>query len=228
MILPATADDTVTDPDAALVPIQAPLAVQLLALADDQLSTEVWAVVIDAGASVMLTVGAGGGVLMVTEVLLVTPLQVSAYRAVPAAPAVTVCVPLVATVPLQASEAVQVVPAGLLTLQVSVTTWPTVVAVGVALMLTTGAGVLPAGVVPAGVVPVLVLVLPPDEPPPQALSTRHSNVATAVAAVADAPDRADLAGRPAVAQISDVSAGRAGSNTARARCSRLIMRNFLS
>jgi len=77
-MLPAVADETVTEPDVARLPIQAPLAVQLLALADDQLSTDVWVVLMAAGANVRLTVGAGGGELMVTEVLLVTPLHVSA------------------------------------------------------------------------------------------------------------------------------------------------------
>jgi len=52
---------------------------------------------------------------------------------VPAAPAVTFCEPLLATLPLQAPDAVQPLAGGLLTLQVSVMTWPVVVAVGVAL-----------------------------------------------------------------------------------------------
>ncbi len=65
------------EPDVALAPLQAPLAVQLPALADDQLSTEVCAVVMLAGASVRLTAGEGGGVLMTTLVVLLTPLQVT-------------------------------------------------------------------------------------------------------------------------------------------------------
>jgi ATP-dependent Clp protease ATP-binding subunit ClpA len=78
---------------------------------------------------------------------------------VPAAPAVTFCAPLVATLPLQAPEAVQVLLLALLTLQVSVITWPVVVAVGEALMLTTG-----VAVVPASTLDVLVLLEPDEEP----------------------------------------------------------------
>jgi hypothetical protein len=57
----------------------------------------------------------------------------------------------------------------LLTLHVSVMTWPLVVAVGEALMLTTGVGTVIASV------EVVVLVLVDESlPPPQAASTRHS------------------------------------------------------
>jgi hypothetical protein len=89
--------------------------------------------------------------------------------AVPAAPAVTVWVPLVASVPLQAPDAVQLLPAGLATLQVIVTTWPEVVAVGEALMLTTG--------VAAAIDSVVLVVAAVEEelpPPPHAASARHS------------------------------------------------------
>ncbi|GJI91522.1 hypothetical protein RugamoR1_46850 [Rugamonas sp. R1(2021)] len=70
--------------------------------------------------------------------------------------------------PLQAPEALQLVEVGLLTLQVSVTTWPTVVAVGVALMLTTGVVVALAWTVDEPLPALLPL------PPPQALKASAS------------------------------------------------------
>ena len=80
----------------------------------------------------------------------------------PAAPAVTVCEPLLATAPLQPSDAVQPVALALLTLQVRVTTWPTVVAVGVALMLTNlreaGAPIKGIENQSSGVIPVMKLL----------------------------------------------------------------------
>jgi hypothetical protein len=65
------------EPEVALLPLQAPLAVQLVALADDQLSVVLCAVVILAGASVRLTVGEGGGVATVTTAVLLTLPHVS-------------------------------------------------------------------------------------------------------------------------------------------------------
>jgi hypothetical protein len=90
--------------------------------------------------------------------------------AVPAAPAVTVCVPLAARAPLQAPAAAQPAAGGLLTLQVKVTTWPLVVAVGVALMLTTGVAAVSL-VVAVAVVAAAALLPPP--PPPQAVNARQ-------------------------------------------------------
>jgi hypothetical protein len=67
----------VTAPEMALTPLHAPLALQLAALAEDQLSTVLCAVVMLAGASVRLTVGEGGGVLTVTIAVLLALPQVS-------------------------------------------------------------------------------------------------------------------------------------------------------
>jgi len=73
---PAATGVTVTEPEVALAPLQAPPAVQLVALAEDQLRVVVWAVVMLAGANARLTVGVGGGELTVTLAELLTLPQV--------------------------------------------------------------------------------------------------------------------------------------------------------
>jgi hypothetical protein len=78
-------------------------------------------------------------------------------------------VPLLASVPLQAPEAVQPLDGALLTLHVSVMICPVVVAVGVALMLITGVAVFMASVVT-----VLVVAVDAPSPPPHAVNARDS------------------------------------------------------
>ncbi len=88
----------------------------------------------------------------------------------PAALGVSDWVPLAARLPLQAPDAVQLL--AFEALQVRLTTWPTVVVVGEALMLTTTA---PLDVPPVAVVLVVLVVLValPPPPPPQAASSRQ-------------------------------------------------------
>ena len=87
----------------------------------------------------------------------------------PAAPAVTDCVPLVATLPLQAPDAVQLL--AFAAFQVRLMIWPTVAVVGEALMLTTTAPVEVLPVEPMLFVLLVDELLPPP-PPPQAASSR--------------------------------------------------------
>ncbi len=90
-----------------------------------------------------------------------------------AAGGVTTCVPETALVPLQSSLAWQAVALELD--QVSFVDWPTVSAVGLALMLTITGSLAGAAVV----VPVVALVAVVDEPPPppQDASTRQAAAA---------------------------------------------------
>ena len=58
---------TLKVPLVASVPLHAPLAVQEVALVDDQVSVALWPTVIEVGDTAIVTVGTGGGAVTVKE-----------------------------------------------------------------------------------------------------------------------------------------------------------------
>lgn len=141
-------------PEVALLPLQAPLAVQAVALVLLQVNVALPPVVILDGDAVRVTVGAGVvGVVAVTDTAAdcVTeppvPIQVILNVCVPVVlSAPEACEPLVLFVPLQAPLAVQLV--ALVAAQVRVALPPAVTLDGEAERVRVGAGVVGGGVVP--------------------------------------------------------------------------------
>ena len=137
----AASGDVVCEPLTALVPLQPPDAVQLLALAEVQLSVEVPPLAMVAGFALSATVGGGGGVPAVTVTVWLDvppgPVQLS-VKLVVALSGAEASLPLVALVPLQPSAAVQLV--ALVLLQVSCVPLPMITEVGFAASVTVGAG----------------------------------------------------------------------------------------
>ena len=96
-------------PLVASAPLHAPLAVHDVALVDDQVRVALDPRIIGLGETEIVTVGAAGALTVsVAEALPLPPLpvQVKVYVSEPAAEGVSVAVPLVASVPLQAPLAV--------------------------------------------------------------------------------------------------------------------------
>lgn len=151
-------------PLVALVPVQPPLAVQVVALVEFQARFVDKPVVTDTGIAVSVTVGATGAVT-VTDVLAdpepPVPEHVSVKLAL-AASAAEVSVPLVAFAPVQPPEAVHEV--ALVLDQVSAVVAPEVTLAGLADRVTVGAAT-GAGVEPP--------------PPPQAARTRDETTGAA-------------------------------------------------
>jgi len=127
------------EPLTALVPDQPPEAVQEVALADDQVSVAVPPLVIALGPTLKLTVGRGALTETVADwaALPPGPVQVNAYVALVMSAPVD-CEPLTALLPDQPPEAVQEV--ALTDDQVSVELLAEVMVLGLALILTVGAG----------------------------------------------------------------------------------------
>jgi hypothetical protein len=131
-------------PLVASVPLQAPEAVQDVALVELQVSVELPPLATEVGLAVSVTVGAGVALPTVTvteATLLVSPAprQLSEYEVV-AVSAPVLWVPLVASVPLHPPEAVQEV--ALVELQVSVVAPPLVIEVCSALSDAVGRGLV--------------------------------------------------------------------------------------
>ena len=126
-------------PEAALVPVHPPLAVQLVALVALHVSVDVPPLVILDGDADIVTTGAGG--VTVTSTLLCAlppePVQLSVNLVVDVS-GPTDCVPLVALVPVQPSLAVQLL--AFVLLQVSVEFEPEAMLCGLAPSETVGAG----------------------------------------------------------------------------------------
>ncbi len=76
MSVPAAAGFTARLPDVASLPVHAPLAVQAVALVDDQLSVALLPRVIDVGETASVTVGAGACTVSTAEALLLPPVPV--------------------------------------------------------------------------------------------------------------------------------------------------------
>lgn len=138
VVLAASAAET-SLPLVALVPVQPPLAVQLVAFVDDQARLVDEPLVTEAGVAVSVTVGATGAVT-VTEALAwplpPAPLQLRLKVAL-AVSAAEFSLPLVALLPVQPPDAVHEV--ALLLLQVSAAAEPEMTLVGLALSVTVGA-----------------------------------------------------------------------------------------
>ncbi len=115
-----------------------------VALVDDQVSVALCPTVIEVGDTATVTVGRGGAAVTVNVavafVLPPAPLQVSAYLNVPVAVGFSLSVPLTASLPVQALDAVHAV--ALVDDQVSVALCPTVMLVGATLIVTVGAAAL--------------------------------------------------------------------------------------
>ncbi len=127
----------VCEPLVALVPDQAPEAVQAVALVDDQVNVEAAPLLTVLGAAAKLTVGVGVLTETVADwaALPPVPVQVSTYVAA-ALSAPVDCEPLNPLVPDQAPEAAHEV--ALVDDQVNVDEAPLATVLGLALMLTTG------------------------------------------------------------------------------------------
>ena len=127
------------EPLVALVPDQAPEAVQAVALVDDQLIVETLPLVIELGLAPSVTVGADALTDTVADctALPPAPVHVSVYVAL-ALSAPVDCEPLTALVPDQAPDAVQEV--AFADDQVSVALAPLAIALGPTLKLTVGVG----------------------------------------------------------------------------------------
>jgi len=98
-------------PDVDWLPLQSPLAVQLVALVDDQLSVELPLKATEVGLAVNISVGAGGDptvTLAVCEIDPPAPWHVSVYAAL-AVKLLLVALPEVDCAPLQLPLAVQLV-----------------------------------------------------------------------------------------------------------------------
>jgi hypothetical protein len=145
----------------ARTPLQEPLAVQLVALVAVHDSVAVPPATMLAGLTSSVTVGGGPVTVTLADVLPLPPApeQESVYVAVPVLAGVTLTAPLVALRPLQAPLAVHVF--ALSTDQVMVALLPSGIDAGLAVMVTTGGGVLTVTVVDALV----------DGPPPLQVST---------------------------------------------------------
>jgi len=139
--VPVVAGVTDKLPLVALAPVQDPEAVQLVALLADQLIVAEAPCLIEVGDTAMVTVGVGW--LTVTETDLFTvppaPVQLMVYVTVPVAAGVTDWLPLMALLPDQPPEAVQLVT--LVVAHDSVVALPSVTVLGEALKLSVGAGV---------------------------------------------------------------------------------------
>jgi hypothetical protein len=144
---------TVAVPLAALVPLHPPLAVHDVAFVLDHVRVDDCPSVIDVGFNDIVIVGAGVAIVRVAVPLPVppAPVQLKAYCEEPAAPGVTVAVPLVAFVPLHAPLAVHDV--AFVLDHVSVEDWPSAIDVGLSETVTVGAGGLTVSVAAAALVP---------------------------------------------------------------------------
>lgn len=138
-VLPLVNAPLLDEPDIALLPDQAPVAVQLVALLDDQVSVVDPPAITDAGDALILTVGAGVVPLTFTvvdcEVDPPAPAQVS-VKVLALVSAALVSNPVVPLVPVHAPLAVQVV--ALLEDQLSDVVPPLLTVVGLALNVTVG------------------------------------------------------------------------------------------
>jgi len=128
-----------SEPEVGFVPLHAPLAVQLVALAEFQVSVELPPCTRAAGAAVSVSVGTGCVTLTVTvrDAVPPAPVQVST-KSVATVNAPLTCVPDVAFVPAQPPDAVQLV--ALLADQLRVVVPPDSTEVGVAVKLIDGTG----------------------------------------------------------------------------------------
>ncbi len=153
---PAVTGTVIWLPLGGLAPLQAPEAVQELALVELQVNVEVPPSATAVGFAASVTVGAGITVTVAVATLLPppAPVQVNEYDVVAERAAVT-CVPPVALAPLQPPEALQDVASVELQVNVEVPPLPSVV--GAALMEAVGCG----GALGLGETP----------PPPQATSS---------------------------------------------------------
>jgi len=139
-VLPVARGPRSSEPAVALAPVQAPEAVQPVALVEVQVSVTVLPDSTVSAFEVKTSVGAGGGgggaAVTVTVVVAEMPPQVSVELDVVVGK--TACVPVRPLVPLQAPDAVHVV--AFCTVQDSVLERPLTMLAGVAVMFTTGAG----------------------------------------------------------------------------------------
>lgn len=125
-----------------IAPLQAPEAVQDVALLTDQLSVALEPLLTLVGVALKAMVGAGGAVAVtVTDCAAVPPLpvHVSVYLVVTVSAAVAL-VPLIGSAPFQPPEAVQEV--ALVTLQFNMAVLPLATVVGLAASVTAGAGLV--------------------------------------------------------------------------------------
>ncbi len=129
----------VCEPLVALVPDQAPEAVQAVALVDDQVNVEAVPLATVLGAAAKLTVGVGVLTETVTDWVALPPVPVQVSANVAAAVSAPVdCEPLNPLAPDQPPEAVHEV--ALVDDQVNVDAAPLATVVGLALRLTTAVG----------------------------------------------------------------------------------------
>jgi hypothetical protein len=98
-------------PDTGSLPLQAPLAVHAVAFVEDQVRIETEPTVPELGVAVSVTVGAGVAAAATSKstvaLAVLTPLQLKVYASSPRVLEVTLSVPDVASLPLQAPLAVQ-------------------------------------------------------------------------------------------------------------------------
>ena len=153
-------------------PLQAPLATQLVALVDDQVSVVPWPSATVEGLAFRVTVGAGGGgggaavtvKLADAELVPPSPVQLRVKTSVPAAVGLSLRVPLVDWAPVHAPLAVHVLACD--DDHVSAALWPTIIAIGLTEIETVGATadtvtVADACALPPGPVQVKVYELEP-------------------------------------------------------------------
>ncbi len=128
---------TFSEPLAARLPDQPPLAVQLVAKAVDQVSVLVCPAAIVSGLAVRVMVGAPATATVAAALSLPpVPEQVRLYVVLPVGE--TLCVPLVLLAPVHPPLAVQLV--ALVVDQVRVLLWPVAMVSGLAVSVTVGAG----------------------------------------------------------------------------------------
>jgi hypothetical protein len=138
VLLAAVSAPVLAVPLVARLPDHAPEAVQLVALVDDHVSELLPPLATLVGFAVSVTVGAGAVVVTVTDRLVVPPPPVHAnVNVVFAFSAAVVWLPLVAFVPLQPPEAVQLV--ALVAVHVRVDDPPLTTEAGLAVSVTEGA-----------------------------------------------------------------------------------------
>jgi hypothetical protein len=190
------------DPLTALVPDQAPEAVQEVALVDDQVKVEPLPLATVLGFALRATVGAGGVTETVTDCVALprAPVQVSEY-VVLAVRAPVDCVPFSAWLPDQPPEAVQAV--ALLDAHVRVAAAPLAIELGLAEKLTVGAGAFTETVADCVALPpvpvqvseyvVLAVRAPVDCDPLTALVPDHAPEALHEVALVDDQVRVELA-----------------------------------
>jgi hypothetical protein len=227
--VPVPVNDPVDcDPLVVLAPVHAPEAVQLVASVEDQVSVALAPFAMVCGLAVIVTVGAGAVTVTVADCASVPPAPVQlSEKVLVAVNAPVDCVPLVASAPVHAPEAVQV--SALVDDQVSVELVPFATVCGLAVIVSVGAGGVtvtvadwerlpPAPVQLSVKVPVVVRA-PVDCVPLVALTPVHAPEAVQVSTLVDDQVSVELAPFAMVCGLAVmVTAGGAGVTVTVADC----------